>query len=72
MAAARSGGGYGLAGRPEREQEAVRFMRQRKDEGASYREIAGELDAAGYSPPLGTRWFPGTVRRLVVRKDDAP
>jgi hypothetical protein len=70
MAADTSGGaGYGRPGRPEPEREALQLMRRRRTEGASYREIAAELNAAQIPPPLGSRWFPATVRRLVVRDD---
>lgn len=58
-------GGELIPHRPER--AAIARMRELRDAGASYREIAAVLDAEGHRPKRSARWHPQTVRRALTR-----
>lgn len=64
--------GWALAGQQlvaaPAEQAAVRFATARRDEGASLRAVARELEAAGHKPRRGEHWHPQTVARM-TRQD---
>lgn len=46
-------------------------MQRRRNDGASYPTIAAELNAAGIKTSTGARWYPATVRRILLRRNDA-
>lgn len=49
------------------EQDVIRQIRSRRGDGASLREIAAELNAAGIRPKRGSAWHPQTVSRVIQR-----
>jgi DNA-binding transcriptional MerR regulator len=49
----------------EREQEAVRFIRERRAAGMSLREIADQLNAAGVLTKKGGKWYASTVKYIL-------
>lgn len=48
------------------EQQTIRRMRIMRTAGASYRDIAKRLDAAGVRAPRAAHWRPDTVRRILA------
>lgn len=50
----------------EQEQEVVERILRLRAEGLSYPAIALDLEQNGYEP-RGKRWYPGTIRRIVIR-----
>jgi DNA invertase Pin-like site-specific DNA recombinase len=51
----------------EAEQEAVRRITELRQQGASYRTIAAQLDAEGLRPRRAQTWAPMAVRNIAVR-----
>lgn len=49
----------------QHEQEAIFFMRQQHDAGASLRSIARALTDQGIPPRRGGRWHPDSVRKIL-------
>jgi DNA invertase Pin-like site-specific DNA recombinase len=49
------------------EQAALARMRDLRDHGASYRDIATALTAEGYQPKRGRVWYPMTIRQILTR-----
>jgi len=49
----------------EREQEAVRFIREQRAAGLSLREIADQLNAAGVPTKKGGKWYASTVKYIL-------
>jgi DNA invertase Pin-like site-specific DNA recombinase len=49
------------------EQEAIRLMRQLRDEGKSFREIASILDGKGIMPKRGTAWLFTSIKGILAR-----
>lgn len=52
-----------------RELAPVRHILARRDEGATYREIARELEAKGMPTKRGGRWAPMTVRKIWLARE---
>ena len=52
----------------DREQQAVRRIRELHDVGTSLRGIITVLEAEGIAPKRGGKWYPATVRRVLERK----
>lgn len=48
------------------EAKIVSLIYQRQ--GRSYRQIAGELNAAGLKPRTGKQWYASTVRSVLMRR----
>ena len=76
--ASRGGYAYGAPGYGQRavdgelvvdkdEQKVVTEMRKLRRKGLSYRQIAAQLDAAGWKPKRGESWHPHTVNRILQR-----
>ena len=51
----------------DREQQAVRRIREMHDAGTSLRQIIIALEAEGITPKRGGTWHPTTVRRVLAR-----
>ncbi len=51
------------------EQVVIRRMRTMRSEGATYRAIAGALDADGVEPPAGAAWGYSAVRKILARPE---
>lgn len=50
----------------DQEQEVVQRILRLRGQGLSYPAIARDLEENGYEP-RGKRWYPGTIRRIVIR-----
>lgn len=50
------------------EQDAIERIRELRQEGASYRDIASTLDDEGYRPRRAERWSSMAVRNIAVRE----
>jgi len=50
-----------------REQAALGRLRELRDAGLSYRQVADTLNAEGHAPKRGPAWHPETVRRASAR-----
>ncbi len=55
----------------DREPAAIDLMRELRDAGASYGEIAKGLDSGAFAPPAGAKWYPATVRRILLREAES-
>jgi DNA invertase Pin-like site-specific DNA recombinase len=51
----------------EREAAVTARMRELREAGQSFRQIAGQLDAEGMAPKRGGQWHPQTVSRVLAR-----
>jgi DNA invertase Pin-like site-specific DNA recombinase len=56
------------AGPNQAEQDAITRIRDLREEGASYREIAAVLDEEGYRPRRAESWSAMSVRNVAVRE----
>lgn len=50
------------------EQAALAEMRRMHEEGQTYREIIAMLDARGIRPHRGSKWYPSSVRAVLLSK----
>ncbi len=50
------------------ETEAIQHMRSLREAGDSYGEIARSLNSEAFAPPAGAKWYPATVRRILLRE----
>lgn len=50
----------------DREQQIVEVVRARRAAGATFREIAAELEEQGLSTRGGGRWYPAQIRRIAI------
>lgn len=55
---------YRLKKNPE-EQRVIRFILEERQFGASYKTIIRALEAVGYKPRSGGRWYPTQIRRIL-------
>jgi DNA invertase Pin-like site-specific DNA recombinase len=53
------------------EQATLRRMRELRQGGSSYRNIAATLQAEGHVPKRGTVWYPMTIRQILSRQERA-